>query len=566
MINRCCNFSDLLIATDQFLQKIPVVRNIVAIINLIMKRVLQCIPKQYIRSNKYFFYLCNKASQAQNKTQNLSLALLSNKGSNKGQAAKQLPLGSFNPPPQLPLVISKLKLEADEINQAVFFEGNKNLSTLPNPEAYVTYRGLSDDRRQQCRQHLYETLFPLIKDKEISLSCISGYQGESLFVSVDVDKKLIFRGVLPTEQQYTISVNSTGYTEYQLDDKWFNLNIKLLNETELTFDTDNFEIKHNTRGGEAFYKKGDSGQLCSVEKQYHIAPAMIELITMKLNQIEVFLKSGSHGVAEQVFQSCQSIFNQIGNLTLSKPATGSTLALNSIEEEVLELGPMVSPMNSQDSTFTWKIAKTKEDTSLSFEKKAQGRGFHQSSQRNLILTKSHTSQNTLKVTIIKGDSSDVHDSETKTVYTLKMKNGTLLVLPEEKIVSACYNFPFMIIDKETNTLEGIDPYMIDSSAEPTALEIKQDIEWVIKSLTTVGDIFQSPHTLILPENDEDPVYNLQGQDMPKECLRQRVVFDQGIDGYNALAWNVSGLRMKTLKTLHGKPVAQSLTLTQASSS
>lgn len=551
MIRRCCNFSDILISTDQFLEKVPVVRNVVAIINLIMKTILNCIPNECVQSIKYFAYICNKDTQ-QLMIQAISLTLIKKK-----PFENPLPLTSPEASPELPVLMSHLMLSSDEILQAVFIDGKKN-PDLQNPEIYVTYRGLSDDKRTQVRKLIYERLTPLIKSKEIYLPCISGYDGESLYISLE-DNRLAFRGVLNNKDLYFMSIEANGQTEFQPVYTLSNHIIKIKNEIELLYDTDNYEIRNNFKDsyyyegspGQWFYRKNTNERERCVETQYHAALAKIELITMKFDQIEEFLKKGNHGVAEQVFRSCQSIFDQVEMLPFKKTASSHAVAVVNPSEEILTLGPLTSPMNSQDSTFVWKITKSKTETSLSFEKQVGGRPFHSSSNRNLTLTKPHNSPNAMKVTINKSEKSADHDSKTETVYTLTMKDGKLLITPDEKTVKAFYSFPFVMFDPITGSFDGFDPFIIDTTAIPTAKELKDDIEWVMKSLTTVGDMYRSPHTLIIPE-DAETAYNLKGQAMPKKYIEQRLAFNQGIYGGSVL-WT----KAKKPETLHGRVIKTS---------
>lgn len=418
------------------------------------------------------------------------------------------------------------------ILKQIFQNSAKTSSETPTSQAIVThstptlqktrYRAREKKTQIQARKDFYQALKPLIEnfDHPIMIPCLKDYEGKSPQFQFK-EGVLVINTIFWGSRSNSIEIFENGD---------YNFNV---NNLQITDNTTSFSIRN---GEEIFLKDNnarfskDQNNVETIEfinhlgnvqsthkKQVHLdqANALMEFLIFKQNHITSSLNNDAWNQQLATLQrNILSIFEQIRN---SNSPNLSTQAITTPSffplSEAITLGPIWSPVaTSQDSLFYWTVRRDDQDKiDLVFEKKSRGRGHMSgSSSRKIIFQQS--AEKKLLVHLQKADSNDIQNSSSHNSYELKFSGAGLHFVPLQSKSESFYCFGGDVFKNETDQLPPD--------------QMKADFELIIGSLISIGDIIQSPDSVIL-DTETGQATLLTGDPIPDNQLEQLKSLQQG---------------------------------------
>ncbi len=442
-----------------------------------------------------------------------------------------------------------LKLTQEEIENAIFQGKEERKHQLKQPQDYVLYSLLGHDVKERMRKEMYKSLFPLVANAQrnrnvnsIYLYFMTGFEGEKISIYTE-GNRLIVKAV-PTNWKFdwSITLQEDGEvcfeTLEQDDEGGLSANpkkywVKVYNDTRLEVENESRLIRDTPK------KDRFCGQ--STEDYYYRGYSIIQLILYKWDAIVSYLIE-EEVLLKKIFESCLSLYE---NLAIEKL---SSITSNNRDGEQL-IGPLFNPvLASQDSCFTWR----RWDQTFSFEKEFI-RPMHESGKRAIHIC--YEVPNQLKIEIEKSDVYRYAEASKKrsSEYILTIKDQKVIITPASQETEIEYGElePWIV----QGVAIGLAPItkIIRKSDLQNDVEIAEDVEFIVKTLSTIQDFLESPHTMLLHEKaseytnlaemipfrgvskdileDQVACYNFEGEMLPLWWIERLTEFPQSCNDH-----------------------------------
>lgn len=471
-------------------------------------------------------------------------------------------------------------------------EGVEWLRSQKDPTQFATYLGCSPEARQEMRRSFFEwfSQSKRVTERPLVLDCITGYAGEKILAAKEGEQIILMgqkSGYSGLKVIWKIVLSSDGAVEFSDDD------VTIFQEKDVFPDRKKYceavdvsyswsyrgadgtvQHPHVTYEGENYFRINDykrweknKGAIDAVkfDRNKQTGPAFFELLFHKRAHIKEFLEKGNNGVLAQVIQSCLHVVRHPPAPLAQEDAL--IIAPDAQESKVV-FGPMQSPVNSQDSAFTWTRTVHSDGTSsLEFGKTTTGRAFGAKSDRKLSVASD--GEGRLIVTIEKGDSSRMdydpatelgRKRGTKSVYLLEeMEDGQWSaraagIERTDEVLELRFDGPKMSVNEEgtweiisaesapiggtgfevrlrmpvdslasmsgSPRITGVSLETYRQARMQAPAEIAADLDFACRTLTTVADLASSPHTVFY-DTDAECYRNIQGLEMPEAYIHHQ---------------------------------------------
>lgn len=467
-------------------------------------------------------------------------------------------------------------------------EHDLNQQGIDQLQKRVRYRDLDVTQRKEIRKSIYQSLFPLIHKKSISLSFMTGYSGEAVSLRqensqlvvrfesyrpfellIDKNGTICFKYYANKEHHLKSVHTATQKVVYECSpphhlsqespielatisggDSW---EVSVVSESVCYFsmegDEDNqpiIKLFHDARyeDGKLLIPKASERHLSPektletestnlIDYALHKSRSCLELLNFKMDDVVAFLENGSKGQAEKAFQGCYAALsffqNGINSLTESTASTSLVNRDENIEKSSYQLGPMWSPVAaSEDSSFIWHMTTDRktDEISLRFEKSFFRGMMGGKGEREITITKGKA-PNLLTIEIFKSNTNDLEHDDSISEYSIEDKGeqGIFVTPLERKTNESC--LPFIL---------GMSFYQKNTKQIQLPEQIQTDMGFIMKVLSTLRDIQSSPDTLIL-DKSRQLICDLQGNPVPTERIKQFSNYSQKGSGHPLVQYN-----------------------------
>ncbi|HEX4839218.1 MAG TPA: hypothetical protein VFU89_02110 [Rhabdochlamydiaceae bacterium] len=471
-------------------------------------------------------------------------------------------------------------------------EHDLNLQDIDQLQKRIRYRDLDVNQRKGIRKSIYQSLFPLIHEKSINLSFMTGYNGEAVSLRQE-NSQLVVR--FESNRPFEILINENGTTcfkyyankEHHLKSvntatqevvyeypppqhlsqnppiklgttaqggSW---EVSVVSESVCYFSMEGDEnnqpiikLFHNARyendkllipeasdrhlSPERLALKTESKKI--IDYALHKSRSCLELLNFKMDEVVAFLETGSKGQAEKAFQGCYTALSSfqegINSLTESTASTSLVNHNDNIEKSSYRLGPMWSPVAaSEDSSFTWHMTTDRktDEISLRFEKSFFRGMMGGKGEREITITKGRA-PNLLTIEIFKSNENDLQHGDSISKYSIENLEGlNIYVTPLGRETNeSC--LPFIL---------GMSFYQKNTKQIQLPEQIQTDMGFIMKVLSTLRDIQSSPDTLIL-DKSRHLICDLQGNPVPTERIKQLSNYSQEGSGHPLVRYEPTG--------------------------
>lgn len=370
---------------------------------------------------------------------------------------------------------------------------------------YICYRSLPPKQKDVICIAFFENLSPLLHNQGTIILPFNSYDGKKLSLSLE-DGSIVLQKIPCDGDCWKLSINGEG--------KWICEDQNLMLSEGHQVATGG-KIKKEDSGENIVYR-ANGHRFCKLKTYQEYALALLELLLFKYDEIIACLKGETTQRAKVIFDRCWTLLNQCHLNVNGKEK--AAIAHQSKGRCSVQIGPLWSPIAaSEDSTFIWTITKLDSgQTTLSFQKNASGRGLMGGNAQRTITLKTTGEFNQVEIEVKKEHANDLEDSSSISTYLLKKEKDGIHVCPK---------------GKETNFfLLGFESQKASSEVQLQE-EIKEDADFILKTLTTIADIACSPDTMMVDQNSQ--LINLEGRPVPLDRLKFFSYLGQGIDGHPA---------------------------------
>ncbi len=363
---------------------------------------------------------------------------------------------------------------------------------------------------------MYKFLFPLVEAAQknqnknrIPITFMTGFEGEKISLCIQNDQLVViaereFNDRLEIEWLFAIKKDgSLCFRSLSIEDAW----IEIDNDTQIRVSDEN-KLYTDAYGEERFdgYR---------IQDFYYTAPAIIQLMLCKWDTVISFLTAKKNIVMREILDSCVKLFKYLSLKSLHLKSDLPIAIVNPI-------------MTSQDSYFTWQIEHDQTGIQrIQFVKKFS-RPYHEKGERIVIISHKEGLPNQLEISFKKTSESGFFGfyHEEIAQYSLDFQGQEIVLIPKGKYTKQEHECLFVL----TSAIEQ----EVQSKLQDDK-EIEKDVEFILKTLSTIHDLIESPHTLVLqskpgsdslifsPHTQATPedisekylnCYNLEGEKVP----------------------------------------------------
>jgi hypothetical protein len=395
------------------------------------------------------------------------------------------------------------------------------LDDLNRLNTHLRYQNFSPEKRKKLRKSLYDSLYHLASDDLVEIPFLIGYSGQTITVSKS-DGALVFNLSTIYGNPQFMKIEADGTVVFEV---YYN-NVLVLSFTdENPKPTEKHPNVSEDSNNMYWFKYSDvlsnkirQDQIGSKKHFLQGGPAHLELIFFKQEEIAAFLQNKNQSLSDvKAFENCYRLLTsfQTSPPTTSFSSSTALTTSDSPEKTTYQIGPMWSPIAaSEDSCFVWKITRERNNTvTLELEKQSTGRGVSGGTATRKVILKKGSEKNVLEVEIGKIGSNDTDSYSSTSRYRIEKAESGLKVDPSE-----------------TNSYTGMHSVFenaprINSTQSSTEIT-NEDMDFLIKVLSTVSDIQSSPTTVVVDQKNQT-FHTLDGREIPKEHIVSITRYQQG---------------------------------------